>query len=153
MHEQENTQYLEVETDDSIYEIELGPIQIEITGRCNMNCIHCRADEMPKVDMPVTEDELVFDGCPAATVSFNVNADGTMTPCSLLNLPMINITNMTIEEIATAYQNNPITRGMLEMNLGGKCGACNKKYQCGGCRARALVQNSHVMAEDPECWI
>ena len=31
-----NMPRLEVETEESIYEIELGQIQIEITGRCNM---------------------------------------------------------------------------------------------------------------------
>ena len=46
---------LEVETEEAIYDIELGPIQIEITGRCNMNCAHCRASEMPKKDMPLEE--------------------------------------------------------------------------------------------------
>ena len=44
----EEIKFLEVETESAIYDIELGPIQIEITGRCNMNCVHCRASEMLK---------------------------------------------------------------------------------------------------------
>jgi radical SAM protein with 4Fe4S-binding SPASM domain len=104
-------------------------------------------------DLQQNDNELVFDGCPAATVTFNVNVDGTMTPCPLLNVPMMNITTMSIDEIAIAYQNNEIVRDMLRMNLQGKCGVCSRKYQCGGCRARALCQNGHIMAEDPECWI
>jgi radical SAM protein with 4Fe4S-binding SPASM domain len=104
-------------------------------------------------DLPQNDDELVYDGCPAATVTFNVNADGTMTPCPLLNVPMMNISAMSIDEITAAYQHSNIVKDMLEMNLQGKCGSCSKKYQCGGCRARALIQNGHLMAEDPEYWI
>jgi MoaA/NifB/PqqE/SkfB family radical SAM enzyme len=44
-------------------------------------------------------DELVFDGCPAAAATFNVNANGDMTPCSLLNVPFMNIFSMSIEEM------------------------------------------------------
>lgn len=46
---------LAVETDEAIYEIEFGQVQIEITGRCNMRCEHCRAaQEVPK-DMDIGE--------------------------------------------------------------------------------------------------
>ena len=32
------------------------------------------------------EGELVFDGCGAAAITFNVSSDGTMTPCALLDI-------------------------------------------------------------------
>lgn len=37
------------------------------------------------------EDEVVFDGCVAGSVTFNICADGTMTPCALMNLPMMQV--------------------------------------------------------------
>lgn len=46
---------LEVETDEAIYEIELGPVQLEITGRCNMDCEHCRGSNLDRKDMPLAE--------------------------------------------------------------------------------------------------
>ena len=97
--------------------------------------------------------ELVFDGCAAAAVTFNVGADGAMTPCALLNIPMMNIFNLTIEEMTEKYRHSEIVQNMLDMNLRGKCGKCNLKYQCGGCRARALVRNGHYLEEDPDCWL
>lgn len=99
------------------------------------------------------KEELVFDGCGAAVITFNVNSDGTMTPCALLNIPMMNVFPLTIEEMATLYRESPIVKDMLAMNLKGKCGTCSKKYQCGGCRARALVQNGDYLQEDPHCWL
>ena len=49
------TPLLEVEIRDTIYEIEFGQIQLEITGRCNMNCQHCRADHQLRRDMPIEQ--------------------------------------------------------------------------------------------------
>lgn len=97
-------------------------------------------------------DELVFDGCGAAAITFNVNADGTMTPCALLNISMMNIFSLSIEEISEQYRGNQIVKNMLAMNLKGKCGACQMKYQCGGCRARAYIQKGDYLEEDPHCW-
>ncbi len=99
------------------------------------------------------EGELVFDGCAAAAVTFNVNADGVMTPCALVDVPMMNVFSLTIKEMIEQYQKNLLVKGMLDMNLGGKCGKCNLKYQCGGCRARALIQNGDFFGEDPHCWM
>jgi len=99
------------------------------------------------------EGELVFDGCGAAAITFNVNSDGTMTPCALLDIPMMNIFPLSIEEITKNYQENQVVKDMLAMNLKGKCGFCQKKYQCGGCRARALIQNGDYLEEDPHCWL
>lgn len=97
--------------------------------------------------------ELVFDGCGAAAITFNVNADGIMTPCALLDIPMMNVFPLTIEEMTENYRNNRIVRDMLTMNLKGKCSSCDLKYQCGGCRARAFIQKGDYLEEDPHCWL
>ena len=46
---------LKVETEKVIYEIEFGQVQIEITGKCNMDCQHCRAFGQFKHDMPIDQ--------------------------------------------------------------------------------------------------
>lgn len=104
-------------------------------------------------DEPMNDSEIVMDGCPAGTVSFNVNSDGTMTPCSLLNIPMMNTFELTVGEIAEKYKNNNLTKLLLDMELHGKCSSCKKRYLCCGCRARALAASGDIMGEDPECWI
>lgn len=97
--------------------------------------------------------EVVFDGCPAAAVTFNVFANGDLTPCALMNLPIMNVFPLTVDEIAERYQQSEIVKNMLDMNLKGKCGGCDKKYQCGGCRARALGRTGDYLAEDSDCWL
>lgn len=99
------------------------------------------------------DNELVFDGCGAGVITFNVNSDGIMTPCALLDIPMMEVFPLTIEEMNEKYKNNDIVKNMLQMNLKGKCGSCEKKYQCGGCRARAFIQNGNYLEEDPHCWL
>ena len=76
-----------------------------------------------------------------------------MTPCALLDVPMMEVFPRSIEEMNERYRNSSIVKNMLEMNLKGKCGACHLKYQCGGCRARALIQNGDFLGEDPHCWL
>ncbi|MEK7635734.1 MAG: radical SAM protein [Patescibacteria group bacterium] len=99
------------------------------------------------------DNEIIFDGCSAAAVTFNVSVNGDMTPCALMNLPIMNVFDISIEEIAKKYQESEIVKNMLDMKLTGKCGSCSKKYQCGGCRARAMIRNNHYLAEDPDCWL
>jgi radical SAM protein with 4Fe4S-binding SPASM domain len=41
-----------IETEESIYEVFFQNCQIEITGRCNMRCKHCRASNEANIDMP-----------------------------------------------------------------------------------------------------
>lgn len=99
------------------------------------------------------KDELVFDGCVAGAISFNVNADGTMTPCALLDIPIMQVFPLSIEEMTERYRQSKIVQDMLAMNLKGKCGSCHLKYQCGGCRVRALVYSGDMLGEDPHCWL
>lgn len=73
--------------------------------------------------------------------------------CALMELPMMNIFGLSVEDIAKAYQESMVVKNMLDMNLKGKCGRCDLKYQCGGCRARALIRNHDYLAEDPDCWL
>jgi hypothetical protein len=40
---------------------------------------------------------------------------------------------------------------MREGSLGGKCGACEYREACGGCRARAFADSGDVLAADDSC--
>lgn len=133
---------------ENIYHLKKEYPHINVTTNDPLKCIiRGMSDE------PASDSEIVMDGCPAATVSFNVNSDGVMTPCSLLNVPMMNTFELTVEEIAEKYRNNEITKMFLDMDLHGKCSNCSKKYLCCGCRARAFAYTGDIMGEDPECWI
>jgi hypothetical protein len=40
---------------------------------------------------------------------------------------------------------------LRERSLGGRCGRCEYRMVCGGCRARALATSGDYLAEDPGC--
>ena len=133
---------------ESIYHLKKEYPHINVTTNDPLKCLIRGANDEPEDD-----SEIVMDGCPAGTVTFNVNSDGTMTPCALLNIPMMNTFELSVEEIAERYKNNAYTKAFLDMELKGKCGRCSKKYLCSGCRARAFTAHGDIMGEDPECWL
>lgn len=130
-----------------IYELKKKFPDINVTTSDPLKCLLRGKGDIGK------DGELVFDGCGAAAITFNVNADGVMTPCALLNVPMMAVFPLTIEQMIEQYRNNNIVKSMLAMNLKGKCGKCPIKYQCGGCRARAYIQGGDLLGEDPHCWL
>ncbi len=77
-----------------------------------------------------------------------------MLPCPVLpNQVIANIGGMTPEQIMDAYSNSQFTHSLIERQLTGKCGKCELRFTCGGCRARAEGVMGHYLAEDPDCWL
>ncbi len=133
---------------EQLYQIKSQyPESFQVSTNDPLKCIVRGSSEVGE------DGEVIFDGCPAAAVTFNVFANGDLTPCALMNLPILNVFPLTVDEIAELYQQSEIVKNMLDMNLKGKCGRCEKKYQCGGCRARALGRTGDYLAEDPDCWL
>jgi len=130
-----------------IYRLKKVFQKINVTTNDPLKCLIRGENDLGK------KGELVFDGCGAGAITFNVNSNGIMTPCALLDIPMMDVFPLTIEEMNEQYKNNGLVKNILCMNLKGKCSTCEKKYQCGGCRARALIQNGDYLAEDPHCWL
>lgn len=44
-------------------------------------------------------------------------------------------------------------RNILERNYYCKCGTCNLKEYCGGCRVRAEYYNGTYLGSDPLCYL
>jgi radical SAM protein with 4Fe4S-binding SPASM domain len=88
-------------------------------------------------------------GCPAGTHYFGIRPNGDVTPCPYL--PQF-AGNLKTARLADLWNDSPVfTRLRQRDDLGGRCGACELKSQCGGCRARALGVTGDVMAEDALC--
>jgi len=88
-------------------------------------------------------------GCPAGTHYFGIRPNGDVTPCPYL--PQF-AGNLKTARLADLWNESPVfTRLRHRDDLGGRCGACELKSLCGGCRARALGTSGDVMAEDALC--
>ena len=96
-----------------------------------------------------SERLIIQTRCLACFHRFNIAADGTVQPCNLLPLNAGNILTESIEDI---WVNSPIFVELRDRDsLKGKCGRCDYKYSCGGCRARAYAVHKDYLAEDPRC--
>lgn len=95
-----------------------------------------------------------YGGCIAGVGTFSVEPDGKMLPCPVLpNQVIMNIRNLTPEQILENYAKSQFVHSLLERKLTGKCGGCKLRFTCGGCRARAEAIMGHYLAEDPDCWL
>lgn len=112
-------------------------------------CLH----GLHELDEYKTNDdtERMIDGCSAGIVSFNVLINGNMTPCSMYHRKILNIYESN--DFAKDYINSPTIKELLERNYVGKCGSCNLKFVCGGCRVRAEFYTGNRLGSDPLCWV
>jgi radical SAM protein with 4Fe4S-binding SPASM domain len=88
-------------------------------------------------------------GCPAGTHYMGIRPNGDVTPCPYL--PVFG-GNLKHEGLAAVWRDSePFVRIRQRAALGGRCGACELRGLCGGCRARAYGMTGDYMAEDPLC--
>lgn len=88
-------------------------------------------------------------GCSAAIGGPAIRTDGSVSPCSLLDISYGNIIHDTFENI---YESD-IFKNLMCRNLTGRCGKCRFKSICGGCRAAAYILTGDYLGEDEECFI
>lgn len=91
-----------------------------------------------------------FIGCQAGIGNCCIKADGTVTPCVMLDLPIGNIKTHTFREI---WLNSKILDMLKNRELiTGHCHNCNNLLKCGGCRGVAYSKTGDLHAADPRCW-
>src|SRR6266480_247134 len=86
--------------------------------------------------------------CPCGTQYCRITPDGKVTPCPYLPEVAGDLTGQSFGEI---WRQAPLFRQLRESRLGGKCGDCEYRAVCGGCRARAFAVTGDVLAADPSC--
>ena len=86
--------------------------------------------------------------CPCGTQYCRITPDGKLTPCPYL--PEV-AGDLRTQRFAEIWRSSPLFRRLREGALGGKCGACEYRALCGGCRARAFAVEGDALAADPSC--
>lgn len=88
-------------------------------------------------------------GCLAGRSVLFVSHTGAVFPCGYLPVDCGNILKTPLEEIR---RTSPQLAALADsVNLKGKCGVCEYKQVCGGCRARAYAATQDMLAEEPSC--
>lgn len=93
--------------------------------------------------------DAVTRGCLAGTGFCFVSHRGIVQPCGFLDLKCGDVTKQTFSDI---WVNSPQFKELRNTShLKGKCGVCEYRRVCGGCRARAFEATGDFMAEEPLC--
>ncbi|AKG53945.1 radical SAM domain heme biosynthesis protein [Dehalogenimonas sp. WBC-2] len=88
-------------------------------------------------------------GCLAGTGFCFISHIGQVQGCGYLDIEAGNIRENTFAEV---WNNSPLFCEIRDLsNLKGKCGFCEFKTVCGGCRARAYEVTGDYMAAEPYC--
>ncbi|MCC7326791.1 MAG: radical SAM protein [Burkholderiales bacterium] len=86
--------------------------------------------------------------CLAGRRYFRITPQGQVTPCPYVPAAIGDLRTQSLQQIWTGH---PTLHALRNELPGGKCGTCDFRYSCGGCRARALAQHGDLLAEDPKC--
>jgi len=104
------------------------------------------AKSMSTIQSPANS---VTRGCLAGTGFCFVSHLGRVQGCGYLDLEAGNIKNQSFAEI---WFNSSLFQDLRNLtNIKGKCGVCEYKRICGGCRARAYEASGDFLEAEPYC--
>jgi AdoMet-dependent heme synthase len=88
-------------------------------------------------------------GCPAGINYLSLRPNGDVYPCPFLQIKVGNIREQSLTEM---WYGSGLLQTLRNRNLlKGKCGECEYRETCGGCRGRAYASSGDYLAEDPVC--
>jgi len=93
--------------------------------------------------------DAVTRGCLGGISFCFISSTGSVQPCGYLELECGNVREDSLESIWTQCEYFKDLRD--ESNYKGKCGYCEYRKVCGGCRARAFETTGDFLAEEPYC--
>jgi radical SAM protein with 4Fe4S-binding SPASM domain len=78
-----------------------------------------------------------------------ITPDGDVTPCPYMTAVAGNVRDGGFTRV---WNDSELLRSLRDPALlGGRCGGCEFRELCGGCRCRAYAHTGDVLAEDPGC--
>ena len=86
--------------------------------------------------------------CPCGVQYCRITPDGKVTPCPYMPVEAGDLSSETFGDI---WRGSRVFRELRATGLGGRCGRCEFRVVCGGCRARAYAEGGDWLAEDPAC--
>ncbi len=88
-------------------------------------------------------------GCLAGTGVCFISHRGDVQPCGYLPLVAGNVLKRPFAEI---WESSELFVSLRDLgNLTGKCGVCEYRSSCAGCRARAFYETGDYLSDEPYC--
>ena len=106
-------------------------------------------EEGKKVTVKTHGMDAVSRGCLGGTAFLFISHVGQVQPCGYLEIDCGNVRQLSLEEI---WRNSKVLKNLRNFEkYKGKCGVCEFRRVCGGCRARAFEATGDYLAEEPLC--
>jgi heme b synthase len=128
-----------------------SPLQLKATCAPHYyRILRQRAKAEGKTVTPQTHGlDAVTRGCLGGIGFCFISHRGIVQPCGFLN---VNSGDVTKDSFADIWHKSETFQSLRQYNdLKGKCGACEYRKFCGGCRARAFEATGDMLAQEPLC--
>jgi len=86
--------------------------------------------------------------CPCGVQYCRITPEGKLTPCPYT--PVV-AGDLRVDSFDTIWRESPVLLALRSGTPTGKCGRCEYRGVCGGCRARAWAQTGDLLAADDSC--
>jgi radical SAM protein with 4Fe4S-binding SPASM domain len=90
----------------------------------------------------------VSSACLAGRSYLRITPEGVVTPCPYIPEA---VGDLKCAPLGDIWQGSPVFHRLRHELPSGKCGTCDFRLSCGGCRARALATTGDLMGEDGKC--
>ena len=114
-----------------------------VRSKCNPALMRLVAERSP--DSPLLNYQT---RCPCGIHYCRITPEGRLTPCPYT--PAV-AGDLREQSFADVWWRSPVLRRLRDGHPGGKCGRCEYREMCGGCRARAHARTGDLLAEDASC--
>ncbi|MFQ5875656.1 MAG: radical SAM protein, partial [Dehalococcoidia bacterium] len=122
---------------------------VEAQGRYPQMMVRARcAPQISRVASQQSSALVGNAGCLAARQYCRITPEGEVTACPYL--PQV-AGSLRERSFGPIWQDSLLLQRLREEVPGGRCGRCDFRELCGGCRARAFALTGDIFAEDPWC--
>ncbi|MFH1624462.1 MAG: SPASM domain-containing protein, partial [Pseudomonadota bacterium] len=106
-------------------------------------------DEGKKITFETHGLDAVTRGCLGGVSFCFISHTGVVQPCGYLEINCGDLRKSTLKDI---WKNSNIFQSLRDFDgYKGKCGVCEYRQVCGGCRARAYELTGDYLQEEPYC--
>ena len=91
-------------------------------------------------------------GCISGIWQYIINASGKVVIGDIVT-PELEIGDLRQEKLSKIWRYSDLANLLRDRDkLKGRCGRCELRFVCGGCRRMAYSLTGDIMAPDPQCW-
>ncbi len=128
-------------------------VELQLKATCAPHYYRIMRQRAKEEDQEVTVKthgmDAVTRGCLGGTAFLFISHVGQVQPCGYLEVDCGNVRELPLGRI---WRDSEVLNKLRDFgSYKGKCGICEYRKVCGGCRARAFEATGDYMAEEPLC--